>query len=341
MKKYRNYSTFLLIIISLMLLTTCPSRALAKSRNNARLLFRLHSLYPTVVQKTTVKGKHIYALQEVNEDTIISAARRPHHRRTAHFSMHHQLVLRNFGHTQTLVATSKDHWLVGARPVQFRGEEYSWDTELARVRFPKRGHKTIVHLSKIPHLTHLNYATDMSQKKFSRVKRSEAAISPDYKWLLIATVDTHNNGHFAVYHFKTINHALDKASHRKYKGINLKHHKPVSAFHIRHFFGKHLNSIQGYAIDNHCNIYISREHTPTGRNSSYPREIVKIKWHQTNHKKWRHYHVNTRHWKHVATELEGIEINGNKLRVTVAYHERNYTHRVTKNRIYQVANIVK
>lgn len=305
------------------------------------LKYRLKGLNSSVVQKTIIRPKAIYAIQEIQrKNTVISRAKR-HHKNIV-FHHPNALYLKNFGHTQSLDYVGNGYWLVGTTPKRHLTEY--WDTEIAWIKFPNHGHKTYKSWKKLPRLTHLNYATDVKPKFYPGLRRVETAISPNHQWLLIAAIDTKDNGHFALYSFKAINQAVLAASKSKNKTVNLKNILQISAFHVKKFFGKKghsLNSIQGYAIDNQKNIYIPREHRPTGKNSSFPREIIKIAWHQTNPKKWTHYRIDAPQWKHVATELEGLTINSSRLYLTVSYHKRNKSHKVTQNRVYYIPKVLK
>ena len=307
----------------------------------AHFMYKLTKLPKYVVQKTVNTHKSLYTLQVIHNDIIVRRVAKTRHHKKIKFSSKHQLRLKNFGHTQTWLYAGNNSWLVGAKPVKHPSENYYWDTEIARVKYPKK-RKTISKLHNLPRLTHLNYATDMAQKDYPLLKRSEVAISPNRRWLLIGTVDTKNNGHFAIYNFKEINSKLNQAAHHSKKTVNLKYVKSVSAFHINKFFGtgpNQVNSIQGYEIDNKKAIYISRELKPVSRNSSFPREVVKIPWNATNSSDWTRYKINNSHWKKVATELEGIELSGKNINLTVAYHKRNKSHDVIGNRVYKLKNI--
>lgn len=320
-----------------------PSKAAAMHNATPQLMYRLQNLNPAVVQKSVIGPKYIYSLQEDSLDTVIRRARKPRHGKKVNFSSKHELRLKNFGHTQTWIYAGNSKWFVGAKPDKTKKAQYYWDTEIARVKFPK-GRKTIRRLSKLPRLTHLNYATDVSQADYPEVRRSEAAISPNRKWLLITTVDTNDNGHFALYDLKEVNHALDRAAHHANKAVNLKNMKQIAAFHINHLFGpkkSQINSIQGYEIDNNKTIYISSERKPTKKSSSLPRELVKIPWGATSSKDWTRYKINNSHWHKIATELEGVEIVSSKLTLTTAYHQKNRSHRVKENRVYRLNHVVK
>lgn len=306
-----------------MILFTQTTKAEAVKNIRPQLLYRLKRIDSTVVQRSVIGQKYIYAVQKVHENTVIHRARKPKKGKNVVFPYNSKLILKNFGHTQTWVYSGKGNWLVGCTPVK-NGNIY-WDTEIAQVKFPKKGTKTYTSVKRLPHLTDLRYATDMPQDQYTTdVKRAEAAISPNHRWLLIASIDYANNGHFALYNLKQINSQLEEAAHKTDKAVSLKDIEPITAFHINCFFGRNsqsqLTSCQEFDIDNDKNLYISSETAPNGKISKFPRQVVKISWGTTNPKKWIRYRVSTPDWNHQSTELEGVEIANHNLHLTTGFH---------------------
>lgn len=303
-----------------------------------QLIYRLRGLYPRVVQASAIGSNFVYASQLApsSNDTVIWRTAKPKRGTQVNFSSKQQLRLKGFGHTQTLAYAGSNRYFTGGNPTT--GYDYSFDTDIVRVRIPK-GKVTYSNLSRLPHLANLKYATDMPQSEYPGIKRAEATVSPNRKYLLIASVDVDNNGHFAIYRLSDVNKALNKVEHKKNQAVSLRTIHQVAAFHINHFFGNgknKINSLQGYAIDDDNNIYISSELSPQTTSSSMPREIVKIKWGDTNPKDWEHFNVNDSSWNSVATELEGLEIPNGNLNLTVAYHAKNSKHTTLENRIYRI-----
>ena len=171
--------------------------------------------------------------------------------------------------------------------------------------------------------------------------RSEAAVSPNYRYFLIAAVDRDGNGYFSIYNLADINEELNKVGTGD---VNLKtnqylREKCVSAFKVSDFVGQ-VGSIQGYDIDNDMNIYISSEAHPDKNNIvSKPKKIVKMPWNTTDKSQWDFIWLNNNsiiNKPGYATELEGIQVlESNDLYLTVAYHD-NKTYTTKYNKIFEV-----
>lgn len=297
-----------------------------------KLTKKLTGLNAVVVQTAATVGKHKYVLQRLHNNSVIYRSVKNRKHKTT-FSYKSQLYLNNFGHTQTLIHLNSRNWLVGCHPRQ--AGNYNWSTELAVVPYPKHKDRVINSYHCLAHLTNLKSATDLSEAKRRPIIRSEAAISPNHKLLLIATIDTKNTGNFAVYHFSTIKHRLNKAKRSSHKSVNLANTQPISAFHIKHFYGDRVNSVQGYALDNEKNIYISEE---LNSNNKTSHNIIKFAWDDTNPDQFKRYHLINSHWKPYRIELEGIELKNNTLYVSTAFHTHKQAN--LENKIYRIKNIL-
>lgn len=322
-----------------------------KTTIRPKLMYNLRGIYPRVVQRAAIYSNHIYVIQMYGKDAFIQYSAIPKKKKTINFNKRNKIRLKGFGHTQTLVYSGKGNWFVGCTPVaeKTKRRTWLWDTEIARISFPKRGSATYANKRRLPHLVNLKYATDMPQQEFPGVRRAEAAVSPNHKYLLIAVLDKKNNGHFAIYNLSEANRKLDAVKHKRNKSVSLRALHQISAFHINKLMGNNpatsLRSVQGFDIANDRTIYISNEE-PTYKkgHSVMPREIVKINWGDTNPSNWHHYLLNDPSWRGKATELEGLELAGNKIHQVVSFHYvRNpKTHRSeTINSIYQIAGIGK
>lgn len=102
--------------------------------------------------------------------------------------------------------------------------------------------------------------------------------------------------------------------------------------------------IQGYGIDDNKNIYISSQPSPYTTFLGFPkqgkpREIVKIPWGISDPSKWSVVNLDNSlklDALNFCTEFEGIQVTGDCLYLTVAYHQRNSDLTTLMNRIYQV-----
>lgn len=328
----------LIIVTFLLLIFGFSTKAKAAT---PQLMYRFKNLDTTVAQKAVIRQHYIYVVQEVHRNTIIRRAPKPRHGRTVKFSNRSKLTLMNFGHTQSWSYAGRDSWFVGANP-QKHGHYY-WDTQIAKVTFPKHGHKTYYNQAKLPRLTNLEYATDVNPASRAQIKSAEAAVSPNRKYLLIATLGTDHSGHFALYRLSEANRLLNRAASSSNKEVSINNLHKLAAFHIAKFYGSkvgELDSIQGYAIDNQKTIYVSRQHHPTAQRNYYPREIVKIRWGTTQPEKWHHYDVNNSHWHGKLTELEGLNMSGSHLYLTASYHKHDAHYAVTQSRLYRLPHSI-
>nr|MDK6825014.1 helveticin J family class III bacteriocin [Lactobacillus gasseri] len=171
----------------------------------------------------------------------------------------------------------------------------------------------------------------------------EAAVSPNRQYFLIASIDINHTGHFAVYNLDEVNKKLDEAE-EKTEDINIQNLNCLGAFNVPHFNDQKIISIQGYGIDDNKNIYISSQPSPYTTFLGFPkqgkpREIVKIPWGISDPSKWSVVNLDNSlklDALNFCTEFEGIQVTGDCLYLTVAYHQRNSDLTTLMNRIYQV-----
>ncbi len=160
---------------------------------------------------------------------------------------------------------------------------------------------------------------------------------------MIASIDINHTGHFAVYNLDEVNKKLDEAE-EKTEDINIQNLNCLGAFNVPHFNDQKIISIQGYGIDDNKNIYISSQPSPYTTFLGFPkqgkpREIVKIPWGISDPSKWSVVNLDNSlklDALNFCTEFEGIQVTGDCLYLTVAYHQRNSDLTTLMNRIYQV-----
>lgn len=188
------------------------------------------------------------------------------------------------------------------------------------------------------------------------MKRVEAAGSPDYQSLLIASVDQTGNGYFSVYSMKQANDKLTDSQYHVSNGIipdvDIRSLDLQKSFRIPNITdSSKIGSLQGYDIDNGANnIYISSEYGPEDDTlKSRPRKIVKIPWNATQPEQWDYVELTQNPifdqgipaGKTYITEFEGIQLIGNNdLYLTVAYHDHynsEKTNLTVMNRIYRIS----
>lgn len=293
-------------------------------------------LYHVVVQKGNVGSKYVYALQLLHQGHNIYVFR-GNRQTDVNFDKNNP-VLRLIGqdghtaggHTQTWeYANQSGDWFVGTKPSTT--DKPYWDRQIARVHIPN--YNKIYNNTDLPRLSYLNRAGYQQGINYAGADmlRAEAAVSPDYQYFMIATVDRSSNGYFAIYNLSDINAALNNAGTAD---VNIQNINCVKAFVIPNFVGQ-IGSIQGYDIDNGANyIYISSQYA-----GNSDRKIVKIPWGSTDSANWEEVsltNVSSLNEDGYYTELEGIQlISDNDLYLTVAYH-RDSDALTSMNRIYRV-----
>ncbi|WEV44202.1 helveticin J family class III bacteriocin [Lactobacillus sp. ESL0684] len=327
---------------------------------NVSLLKDLSGAYKVVIQNGNVTQNNIYALQLRNSqtDTYVICGSRA----TGIFNKTPALILHGDktkgynagGHTQTWEYANKpESWFVGTKP-----NNANWNTQIARVKFPSSGTTHIYYNTDMPRLSYLNRAG----KEFGinylgkNMKRVEAAVSPNYVYMLIASVDTTGTGYFSIYNLAEVNNFLDKAANnpKPIPDVPIMDLSCQSAFKIDNFVNILGNlqhdpkggSIQGYDIDDNLNIYISSEKSPKqGNLKQLPRKIVKIPWGITDTAQWEFADLDSENMDILGyiSEFESIQvIDANTLYLTVSYHkkakdfETGKRLRTTKQRIYQI-----
>lgn len=288
--------------------------------------FDLGTGYQAVVQKGNVGKKYVYALQLRKGVTTILRGYRGNKINSPILKLSDQAG----GHTQTweFAGNHKDingndragQWFVGVKPTKIQGSDIIWARQMARVD---------INTQAGPH--------------------AEAAVSPNYKKFLIATIENNRIGHFTIYDLDKINQALDKSG--KYKDVSLDGFEYEDSFTINNLYGNAedavVNSIQGYDLDNDGNIYISSQKAPDfdGSYHAYHKQIVKSPWNgrsETKEDQWESVNLSAFGGLDISkkhSEVESIQIlSENHCYLTVAYHSKlDGKNKTTLNRIYELS----
>lgn len=313
------------------------------------LMYDLDNLHHVVVQASDVGTKYIYALQLLHKQHDIIVYRGQALGKHVIYDEASPIVYQTGkagGHTQTWTyAGQGNQWYIGTKPKKHGS--ILWDTQIARLDLNNVPIQKTSN-TQMPRLSHMNragatYGDGSVQFTGSLYERMEIAVSPDYQKFLVATIDLHHVGHFALYDNRLINRELDQAMANN-DNINMTNLPCLAAFTIPHFNTDPLQSIQGYDIDQDNNIYVSSQLGPTTNffglaKEGRPREIVKIPWGEKNPDKWEVANLDDNRTLNVfgyVSEFESVQvINPNEIYLTVAYHQRDGATTL-KNRIYKV-----
>ena len=317
---------------------------------NLSLMYELENLHHVVVQASDVGSKYIYALQLLHKQTDIIVYRATPDGDHVFFDEDSPLVYLTGmagGHTQTWTYSGEsDRWFVGTKPKKHGST--LWDTQIARVVLPESGTLQYDSNTEMPRLSYLNragygYGDNSVAYPGKDLERLEAAVSPDYSKLLIASIDLSHTGHFALYDLNQINAALDEAE-ADGSDVNIQNFECLGAFNVPNFDGELIRSIQGYDLDEDNNVYVSCQLGPTTdflglAKEGKPREIVKIPWGCADPNKWEVANLDHAHVLDslgYVTEFESVQVlDANNIYLTVAYHRKSDLTTL-KNRVYKV-----
>ena len=302
--------------------------------------FDLNTGYRAVVQKGNVGTKYIYALQlrKSQHETYVLRGNRKKVAKPI-------LILTNqaAGHTQTWeYAGRAGQWFIGTKP-----GKGNWAKQIARVDLGvvSKNHKSNTDF---PRLAYLNRA---GKTLFvgDLMTHAEVAVSPDYRQLLLLTLENKQIAHFTIFDLKKINAELDTIGS---DFISLEDFPYLESFTISNFNGigeeAVVNSIQGIDLDNEGNIYLSSQRAPQlsdGKWKLHHKQIIKIphdarseslesNWQAVNLSKISKLDLAGKH-----SELEGIQIIGeDHCYLTVAYHEEvDGSNKTVLNKIYKLS----
>ncbi len=329
----------------------CP--VMIGKETQIRLVNKLENIHHVVVQSSALVGSNVFALQLLHKQSDVIVYQTPNDSGTVTFDENHPILFLKGpnsagtagGHTQTWVQSGEDNkWFVGTKPKR-HGNTY-WTTQIARVAVSGYQTQTFTNNTDLPRLSYLNRAGSGYGSVAYHGKdlvRVEAAVSPNGQYFLIASIDNSHMGHFAIYNLNEVNEKLDAAEETS-EDVNIQELTCLGAFNVPHFNDQKILSIQGYAIDDNKDIYISSQPSPHTTFLGFPkqgkpREIVKIPWGISNADKWSVVNLDNSlklDALDFCTEFEGIQVTSDCLYLTVAYHQRNSDLTTLMNRIYQV-----
>lgn len=236
-----------------------------------KLKARLNPPFARVVQKANIGKKYTYALQMYKNDAYVSRAKNATYNgakinfgtpglkfpgRSAKQIAAGTNKNAAGGHTQTWEYagdTGNGSWFIGTK-----SNDNHWATQIARVKYPGSHTKNtdLTRISNLVEMTSLNNGQGWHGK---HLLRAEAAVSPNYNYLLIATVWTDHSGHFGLYNLPQVNAKLNNIGIDDIKISDLDDCKERAIVDISNIDSV---SLQGFDIDDNQNIYISSQYSP-------------------------------------------------------------------------------
>ena len=111
-----------------------------------------------------------------------------------------------------------------------------------------------------------------------------------------------------------------------------------------------IDSVQGYAIDDDKNIYISNQLSPkidhaNGEVTTWSRKIVKFPWGETNPENWQVAMIDGIDLPDRYSEVESIHVQApDDIYLTVAYHQKyvkdgEFKLRTLENQIFHISDL--
>ncbi|MDF7683837.1 helveticin J family class III bacteriocin [Lactobacillus sp. ESL0679] len=295
---------------------------------NATGGYKLTPYYHNVIQKGDVASSYIYALQMHSSESKTLVTRRSIS--SGSIGLNPMLLMTGTagGHTQTWEYAGNGYWFIGTKP-QSDGS-HNWDIQIARVKYPSSGTRQYTSNTQLTRLSHINRAGWDHNNDYDGdyLHRVEAAVSPNYDELLIASIDTDGNGYFTRYDLNMINNELDN---NPGDDVSLWNLSSIDSFKIPNLTDSSvIGSIQGYDIDENNNIIISSEYSKDY--SGTERKIYIIPWGATSKSQWTYvdlstngqnasYAQNNIDISGYYTEFESVQVIGiNDVYLTISYH---------------------
>lgn len=186
------------------------------------------------IQAIYLDEEYLYVTQRIKNqplDTMLS--RCTLNKETKEAKYKDQMILKNFGHGQTLeFYTYKEKtymWISCKANDQY---DYAWALQFGRLEYQPG--KTIDNYTKISRFSELAYANGKAEK-FGNVKRIDVALSSDESKLLIWAQDVNNRVQYSIYRTDILNAYLDLVDLLDSKYVSFSSNSVLQRAHITSF----------------------------------------------------------------------------------------------------------
>lgn len=218
-----------------------------------------------VVQAVYVGTQYLYALQTRNAaggaDQFISRFKIAGVSKGSLLTHPDVMTLKRCGHGQTLQWDGGSHFWVVVKAMSvnpaYKAGDFDWGTQIGRVSF-QAGE---VDYTQIPRISSINRA-NKNGTSFGTLKRCEAALSSNRKYLLIWSQNTADNAQLAYYWLPDINSELDKLENRTPKYLSAGKNPILNRCKDSYPVGNFVNNVpggstQGVELADNFAVYIS------------------------------------------------------------------------------------
>ena len=280
-----------------------------------------------VVQAVYVGTQYLYALQTRNAaggaDQFISRFKIAGVSKGSLLTHPDVMKLERCGHGQTLQWDGGSHFWVVVKATSvnptYKAGDIDWGTQIGRISFQPGK----IDYTKIPRISSINRA-NKSGASFGTLKRCEAALSSNRKYLLIWSQNTADNAQLAYYWLPDINSELDKLESRTPKYLSAGKSPILNRCKDSYAVNNFINNVpgkstQGIEFADNFAVYVSS-------NINGPL-VSKGSWKTTNFKK-NPVQVNISGLASGTREGEGIQLKGDLVYVAVSVHTSSKQHAV-------------
>lgn len=199
------------------------------------LAYKIKGLRSTkVIQAIYLDEEYLYVTQRIkNQPLDTRLSRCTLNKETKEAVYKDQMILKNFGHGQTLeFYTYKEKtymWISCKANSQY---DYAWALQFGRLEYQPG--KTIANYTKIARFSELAYA-NKNGEKFGDVKRVDVALSSDETKLLIWGQDVNNRVQYSIYRTDVLNAYLDLVDLLDSKYVSFSSNSVLQRAHITSF----------------------------------------------------------------------------------------------------------
>lgn len=272
----------------------------------------------TVVQKSYIGSKYIYALQEDSTGKNVIMSRCLINGDTA--TMQDTMTLTDFGHGQTLEEYEYNgnyYFWIACGGTELNGD-YWWARQIGRLQY--QADQTISYTS-IPRISSISYA-NAAGTSLGSIQRTDAALASSGGKLMIWMMTVDKEVRVSTYDAAALNAVMDEKEAESSKFIAASNAKIKAAFDSSHEYSASEwntmapnGSTQGFEFSDGDATYVSGGH----QNDTY-QGIGKYNWESTNESLVNINNLST------DAEIEGLQLKGDDVHANVTLHDTHQSN---------------